>query len=1368
MPVVTKYASTVEALTDSRHGSEDWTGLVNAIGNTNTSAVSYCGVRNNQKFTPKELFAHDFDFDISNASKINSITVEVQMGCANNVDIENPTCNMYYGNGKPSGNYVESKAYRNPIEVYSKMSHYSNIIHYEENSTYIKLNVTPDVIERDIFGVILTFKEPISESIGKITVDWVRITIDYTGPEYGIILHGGLYASEIKAISFDKGMVGEDVTFEFHCFNQTNYWNENLAPLKLSLPFGLHFISAEAHASNDGVTSFNSNTMEWNVAKKAGAVSYLTVKCKRRTVGVKEVNLSADWYNISGYINTLKNGIYDHSGTGSDDQIVISSTDIRKGAESTFYFSVRTLNPDQTADFDIFTNYPDQGDKFVKWDLDKTLSTRGVSINDTSSNYISFNTPSGTDIVDIHFSLTFVPHNVGDATLKIEAEDSTNDYFYDYTVLDPFVYVIDLVSHDGVWKGGRLISEIETGSYILPCHTAEYDRNIVMKKPTLRAWKYEDIDYIGCVALEHTHFEPKSKFKDKLLDNSYKNKKYMGKQGIIDEDITLNVRLHPHQVSTIQGLIGIDKPVPIDANHLCFEGDALNHRGWVELTGIETEETNPHWYKCEIDVAYITHNINCRFKIEKGSKVSDYFLPNLLEDTHKSGDDISEYCDISTSGFYEYDEDATLNLVNPQYYVHDSDTIFDSSMTYFDSLLDYTRRNMVQLDNGQSVRFRTREPLNIKSIVAFNWDSTRLDTNAYNNLARIIRLVDGGTGNTVFEYEYYDIDYSYTNAYPSRVIARTFYKGAYKTILNREINLHCNVEYDASNSDDVDTYGSEILFELNGNILTLTDRGLTGKEVYLDDIKLSNGEYYFEVEFTNNNHVVNAGVVQNFFDLSIKELIFTSDYSQYYNNILVSPFPIPDRKVIFNRECEDGTLWYVEDTGEETTYLLSPYYQYHCGVDLQSREGISIFNLNNSYQTVYMTNGLVKLGINRINGKLTLFKFDKTTDSWIHISNLQLTKYDDININNFTDDKLELQASDSIFTMWRGRPYIQVKHQTEDILFSDSYTSVYGEGVAGSTDTYPHMWSLVDKTNLLEECVASERKIKSRCLEVTESTSTDADLGAYLGCEPEVGLATPAEYEVYTSTRCDYYLFINNTLVGALHDGTYLFEHQYTEPGTYQVQGLAIDGHGNYEFTNIVSVTVVDDYYRLRLDFPQSMYFMEEDFKAYLTLGGEPVSGETIVFNANGYAYPRMTDSNGRARLNNRLPAGEYTINATYTDAEDGLIAYADRKTRIKKGNVNFSLDHTTITRNNPIELTVTNNLDPESDEVEEGEQYVAKEPVVLHINGVAYPRITSSTGKASLMIRLPAGTYDLKVVYAGNGSYNSKLANYEVIVNDS
>ena len=60
-------------------------------------------------------------------------------------------------------------------------------------------------------------------------------------------------------------------------------------------------------------------------------------------------------------------------------------------------------------------------------------------------------------------------------------------------------------------------------------------------------------------------------------------------------------------------------------------------------------------------------------------------------------------------------------------------------------------------------------------------------------------------------------------------------------------------------------------------------------------------------------------------------------------------------------------------------------------------------------------------------------------------------------------------------------------------------------------------------------------------------------------------------------------------------------------------------------------------------------YGTPDQFVATLVDGqGRPYAGQTVSFNINGVLYNRVTDSEGHAKLNINLPAGEYIITSSF------------------------------------------------------------------------------------------------------------------------
>ena len=66
-------------------------------------------------------------------------------------------------------------------------------------------------------------------------------------------------------------------------------------------------------------------------------------------------------------------------------------------------------------------------------------------------------------------------------------------------------------------------------------------------------------------------------------------------------------------------------------------------------------------------------------------------------------------------------------------------------------------------------------------------------------------------------------------------------------------------------------------------------------------------------------------------------------------------------------------------------------------------------------------------------------------------------------------------------------------------------------------------------------------------------------------------------------------------------------------------------------------------------------YGTPDQFVATLLDGqGKALAGETVQFNVNGVLYNRVTDSDGHAKLNIRLMAGQYIITSSYNGASIG------------------------------------------------------------------------------------------------------------------
>ena len=93
-------------------------------------------------------------------------------------------------------------------------------------------------------------------------------------------------------------------------------------------------------------------------------------------------------------------------------------------------------------------------------------------------------------------------------------------------------------------------------------------------------------------------------------------------------------------------------------------------------------------------------------------------------------------------------------------------------------------------------------------------------------------------------------------------------------------------------------------------------------------------------------------------------------------------------------------------------------------------------------------------------------------------------------------------------------------------------------------------------------------------------------------------------------------------------------------PGDYTITA----SYGGYNVANTITVLPVLSASDLKMK-----YMDGSQFKAKLVDGqGNPYKNTNVTFNVNGVFYNRLTDSDGVAKLNIRLPAGEYIITSSY------------------------------------------------------------------------------------------------------------------------
>ena len=1076
--------------TYSGSNRNSWNGLVRATDwdaihsnyKAGTYATSYYSRKNGVVYKPQDLRGYDFNFEMPEDATITNLKLYLHIRTNGYYGIKTPSVKFnlvapspknlnntknYHDTGWHNGYYVDGTG------SYQGNTYLSSgwwLFEYEMPYSELKKGGYDYTTFNSNMGVDVRFKDANIYGTCGVQLAYMYMRFEYVQPNHQIkfvespanLITGEPFTLDVTYSQTEsKAVHGGDITFDVK-----PQWGEEILSYTLK----------------DSGQSYNNSTKKWTV-NSVGKQSH-----------TMRLNMLSHVINDNVILfNNPKCGFthnsYLHYGVDNGyDNIRLSFVDtVKQNAKSYMLVSIESYSPDSTTSYQFSC---DKNCRVIGWDV--ADETNSVSINSVSADNstVTLNVPAYKRFT-AYLLVTFIPQGFGTNTFTVESLDTQQTKSLAIDIIEGVQYHVtsDLSKHDDDDKiylycpphtinlrTARVSSDIETGVTILPFKADNVDSLMTQSAIGLHLNKLEDLDYIGCVPLEQTHFDPKSTYKDTLLNTNYKNKRYMGKKLASDEDITLNVRLHPHDVTTIQGLIDMDKPIPINANHKCFESDALNHRGWAEIYSIKTEETNPYWYKCDIDVKYLTHNLNTRLAIERGNKVTDYPVSDVMYFRANSGDSLS-----TSDNFFKVVTDGTY------YYVSD---------------VEASVSNVFNLANGEHLTISSKDKLSNITRISMEWTSILFDELKENNISRITKLVDSD-GNSVFEYEYTNFEYGYdssnnVNNINADVVYRIKTPNGWDNV-NNHINLRLILSDEGLvvGVDDEQTsitannqlmYGSTLHFELNNNKLKIIDEGFNGREIHTENaIDLMDGDYYFVNEWKNNNSDAETDDLTAYFDFIVEETMLTSEFATKYHKCVVSPFPIVKKHLLFTRDGEEGTLYYYEDDGEEFSYLIEPYYIYQSGTDLKSSDGISIFNLNYGYEVVYIQNGLVRMGFNRINGEVYLAKYDPMANLYITTHNLRLEKYSDINTRMISDDKIEIQASDTIFTIWRGHPYIMITHPTEEILLDTRFNRVWAEGVGSNAiSDYPEYWDLLNISNLLPSCVGGVSELDTDCLEVSE------------------------------------------------------------------------------------------------------------------------------------------------------------------------------------------------------------------------------------------------------------------------------------------
>ena len=1442
-----------QADVDNRNEWESWENACasNVTVKPQGSAKSYYiatkvypnGKKNPSKIVYSKPFtftAHDFQLDIPECAYITNIKFTVRIKVSGSTNIKTPVArfNLYNGTKSVETYQEDDTGWDNGYYYYSpnkKLStSWQDITYVMSGTEFHKRGYPAKELNEVRMGIDLRWYKATNMSVKShtVSIQYVSCIVDYELADQSLTLDKSTSENNPRIVTSGTPYT---ITATYKNDSRARCCDES-ETVELIIPKGM----VVSGTPSKGTYSNN----KWRVPCDANSTAKLTLNVTDYGIGEKDIIFlmgNGKKYDYWLYSIPVDNDV----GTVTP----YPNNPMQRGVKSCISFESKVNASDGVATYNIVMDTDHNSNPNITWSLDSEIEGISIDEGETTNNKVVINVPAG-EVWDIKFTGCFIPNFEGDSHVSANLDGGT-DVVKPYHCYAPPTFIVtnspqsdkDDISvyelgfdyADIIFYTHRVATSTEIEAYIIDCSVADFDGNMILDDCTLSANIWERVNYIGCVPLPFAHFDPKSTYENKEIVESYKNKTYMGKEGVIDENITLHFRVPPRDVTTLQGLVKLDKPTPINASWRCFEGDALNHRGWAVFSKIEAEKTNPLYYKCDATVTYITHDIHTKFQIFKQNRVNSVPMPDLLTDSVELGNNLSyelDVLDVDTDGGFIYDDDEGDGV-----------------------------KNIFSLDEAQHLTINTKQLLSDVARIRFDWYSNRINELRENKIKRIFRLYDKDK-NCVFEYEYSDFKFeddfvncSITVRYKTKV-------GGWETKTLSNIELKTEIEVDpiaddddtfievavlngeSNNYNDEDNetvygeppedydenedngvtyvtdetedetedptyiegyiapsfnlndynvtliYGSSLVFELNKGVLSVKDAGYSGMEVSENEvppISLAGGnQFYFEAYWENNNQ---DGMTENlisYIDIEIMESLLSTTYSEQYSDLVVSPFPIPHKTLVFTRESEEGTLYYYN--GEEPyKYMLEPYYQYHCGCDLVTGDGISIFDLNNSYTRFYIENGLVRLGFNKFNARLYLAKWDIISKQWITVYYFHMKDGTKFELQKYSDDKIVIKAgNDTYFSIWRGHPYIGVKNPTDEIWIDTDWSYIYSDLLNGREYPFPLIHDLMNTDNMLPQCIGSY-VLDEECITIDDDLivdGTDHTLTLDVPQYPTNGVDTTISATLNPSTTDgEIHYFVNGEEVG-VESYPFTFTYKFEKNGEHTVQAVytgddddqvAISAEYNVivgspapRQNSIADVPSVTGEYNLKI-ISAPAYFTYKDGQSVvvqLKRGSTPMKKMPLeIQRPDGHTVTKYTDSQGRYEIVNNskeyVPFDSYQWGARFYDSTDEdhnrkFICEALRWIEVKKATPTFT--------NSSVEGKVSKGQHLKI-KLRGVEGVLSGKQLTYKVNGGSKKtKTTNEYGNIHIACNTK-GDYTIKVYFPGSKRYNEKKATINIKV---
>jgi len=583
--------------------------------------------------------------------------------------------------------------------------------------------------------------------------------------------------------------------------------------------------------------------------------------------------------------------------------------------------------------------------------------------------------------------------------------------------------------------------------------------------------------FIGVVLLKHAHSLKNfsNTTKNTLIEEGYKNRLNIGKKGDYSETLPLSIVLDREDAATIQGMVDMDKPFPINTVLSAPDMDPLNHRGWVEIYGCKIEPLNPLESRVDLDVKYISRNLSVPTHITRNARLNSTINATLADMILQQFD--IDYTDLVGNNDLILDvETGELQDLSDYFVVGGSATLDP----------EFKINAKMILNSGDHYTYTSKNKLPNKSEIQVYWsilfDQTSIDTvltpgpgytppnELIYNFERLIKIVDTND-NTLYEYKLSNLIYDVLeDELTGTVDILQYYENGENTQITETITFPMGESSDGY----ADKYGcsSIITFNFEDDQIRISETGTishdtAGDLIYQSPvIPVTPGDKRFRFQQRNIEDtfehdwedILGSIPITTICALNATDYQYNNSEPTLYTNMIASPFPLPDKGLIFTRRCKDGLIYYYNFNGiNPSIYYVQPSNMYKGGCNLTTETGTSILTQRYAVNPLCMDNGLVRCvfmkNLNRVNIYLYKIPTDNSLnyDPWVLIGSIIVPNMGSIKASNIDDDKITINAGNTTWTIYRGHYNIDITHKDTDLKLARKFDKIYWTDTFGDT-----------------------------------------------------------------------------------------------------------------------------------------------------------------------------------------------------------------------------------------------------------------------------------------------------------------------------